>query len=156
MTNPRASLFLLIITLVLAACGPKVKPEDTVMNYLNALQAGDTKTAYTLLTQEDKTYFDYDRFKTFLTQQPQIQFLFGGSETVQRYGALREKFSYEITESKELDNKSIEVLVKLTLPDVVKVMGSSLTQFYLFGEETQAHSLEQTLALSRRVNFAKT
>lgn len=147
-----STLFLLVTTLVLVACGPKVKPEDTVTLYLNALKAADTKTAYSLLSQEDKTYFDIDRFKIFLSRQPQIQFLFGGSETIQRYGALREKFSYEIAEVKELDVEHVEVLVKLTLPDVIKVMEPSLTQFYLFAEETQSYSLEQTLALSRRVN----
>lgn len=145
-------MLFLFITLVLAACGPKVKPEDTVTLYLDALKAADTKTAYSLITEEDKTYFDIDRFKLFLSRQPQIQFLFGGSEMMGRYGTVRENFFYEIAEVKELDAKSIEVLVKLTLPDVMKVMGPNLTQFYLFAEETQSHSLEQTLALSRRIN----
>jgi hypothetical protein len=131
---------------------PEVIPEDIVKNYLGALQVGDIRTAYALLSEDDREYFDLGRFKDFLWRQPQLQFLYGGSDVTRGF-LVRERMSYELVENKTETNNQpgTEVLMKVTLPDIAKVLGRDLMQFYLYGEENQSLSTEQSLELSKRV-----
>jgi hypothetical protein len=153
--------FILLLVTILGLCyvvayamtrKPEVVPEDIVKSYLNALQTGDFHTAYALLSEEDRSYFDLDRFKDFLQRQPHLQLLYGGSEFSSGF-AVREQMRYELVEDKDESNnqQGSEFLVKITLPDVAKVLGPELLQFYLFGQENRALSDEQSLELSRRV-----
>jgi hypothetical protein len=153
--------FILLLVAILGLCyvvafamtrKPEVIPEDVVKNYLNALQTGDIRTAYALLSDDDKKYFDLERFRGFLHRQPQLQFLYGGSD-LSRGFVVREQMRYELVESEEALDKQqrTQVLVKLTLPDIPEVLGPELLQFYLFGEEHQLLSTEQSLELSKRV-----
>ncbi len=153
--------FVLLLVAILALCyvvafamtrKPEVIPEDVVKNYLNALQRGDSRAAYALLSEEDKTYFDLQRFTDFLQRQPQLQFLYGGSDLSQGF-VVREHLRYELVQGEQVVDKQqrTEVLVKLTLPDMPEVLGQELAHFYLFGEEQQSLATEQSLELSKRI-----
>lgn len=156
--------FILLLVGLLALCyvvayattrKPEVIPQDVVKNYLNALQQGDIRSAYALLSEEDKKYFDLERFKDFLRRQPHLQFLFGGSD-INRGPSVREWLRYEIVENKTaseevVPQKSTEVLVKITLPDIANLLGQELSEIYLFGEEHQVFSAEQRLGRAKRL-----
>jgi hypothetical protein len=131
---------------------PKFPPEDVVSAYLSALKEGNIKAAYALLSEEDKEYFDIDRFQMFLRRQPQLQFLYGGSE-INRAMLLREQMQFAQVETKDeqTSKRGSEILMSVTLPDIVGVLGPDLLQYYLYGEENQSLTTEQSLALSRRL-----
>jgi hypothetical protein len=151
--------FILLLVALLGLCyvvafaitrKPDVVPEDSVNQYLNALQRGDSQAAYALLSEEDRQYFDRERFKDFLRRQPHLQLLYGGSG-LGKNSVVRDLMRYELVEPKQDTQHPSEVLMKVTLPDVAKVLGQELLQFYLFGEENQALTTEQSLEMSKRV-----
>jgi hypothetical protein len=153
--------FVLLLVAILGLCyvvayamtrKPDVVPEDIVKSYLNALQTGDFRTAYALLSEEDRNYFDIERFKDFLQRQPHLQLLYGGSEFSRGF-AVREQMRYELVENKGESNtqQRVEVLMKVTLPDVAKILGPELLQFYLFGQENGTFSDKQSLEISKRL-----
>jgi hypothetical protein len=130
---------------------PKNPPEAVVMNYLTALKTNDINTAYSLLSEEDREYFDIDRFRMFLYRQPQLQLLYGGGE-VNRNKPLRDYMTFVQVEPKDKENQpENEILMKITLPDVSKVLGNELLQYYLFGEEHRWLTTEQSMKLSKRL-----
>jgi hypothetical protein len=144
-----------------ATRAPKVTPEEVVQNYLAALQRGDVQAAYALLSTADREFLDIERFKSLLTRQPQVQLLFGGSDLYRGSSLPRSLLRYELVEAdpnkqqgtKQQGTKqySKEVLMRVTLPDITKVLGQSLLQFYLFGEAYKSLSPLQNLEVSRRV-----
>jgi hypothetical protein len=139
------------IVAALASCGPTTKPQDTVQLYFEALQRSDFTAAQGLLSEDDQTYFDLPRFKTFLQQQPYTQFLFGGNDLGGNDVGLGSLMAYEILETTPLPN-GVEVIVKVSVPDVAKILGERLAQRYFFGDEVAPHLVRESLELSKRLS----
>jgi hypothetical protein len=130
------------ILAALASCGPTTKPQDTVQLYFEALQRSDFTAAHGLLGEDEQTYFDLPRFKTFLRQQPYTQFLFGGNDLAENQVQLGSLMDYEILETTPVPD-GVDVLVKVSVPDVAKILGEGLAQ---------RDSLELSKRLSHTLN----
>jgi hypothetical protein len=139
------------VVAALASCGPTTKPQDTVQLYFEALQRSDFMVAHSLLGEDDQTYFDLTRFKTFLQQQPYTQFLFGGNDLGENHVGLGSLMDYEILETTPVPS-SVEVIVKVSVPDVAKILGETLAQRYFFGDEVVPQGVRDSLELSKRLS----
>jgi hypothetical protein len=143
-------IVLAALTFFLTSCAPKERPEEFVTRYFEALKTSDYQSALALLGEEDRTYFDVKRFEAFLARQPYSQFLFGGSELGSGTVPLGSLLRYEILESNELEGVT-EVIVKVSGPDVRKILGERLSQVYFFGDEGRRYDDQTSLELSKRV-----
>lgn len=139
-----------VLAFLLASCAPKETPEKFVTHYFEALKTNDYQAALALLGEEDRAYFDIKRFEAFLARQPYSQFLFGGSDLGRGSVPLGSLLRYEILETNQIEGGA-EVIVKVSGPDVVKILGERLAQVYYFGNEGRLYSDEISLELSKRV-----
>lgn len=144
------ALILSALLFCLASCAPKEKPEDFITHYFEALKTGDYQTALSLFGEEDKKYFDLKRFETFLSRQPYSQFLFGGSDLGRGPVPLGSLLHYEVLETNEVQG-GVEVIVKVSGPDVVKMLGQRLAQIYFFGDQGRRYDDQTSLKLSKRL-----